>query len=218
MRILCCKNGYVVCEKPIGADSEKDMPALIQRELNTQSVPYCVHRLDQAVGGVMVYALTKECAAALSDRSRSKLARLYLAVACGEIGEPCGEYKDLLFVDRRQGKTFVVKRVRKGVKTASLWFETLCVKNGLSLAKVRLNTGRTHQVRVQFASRAMPLWGDGRYGARQNGNVALWSFVLAFDDPGTQERVCFVCPPPETEPWTLFSDHIPSAGLSLKLL
>ena len=161
----------VLCVKPVGVraqgEAEADLPALLKRQLGCEIYP--VHRLDQAVGGVMVFAKTAPAAAKLSQAiAGGELQKEYLAVLERSPERAEGELSDRLFHDRTKNKTYVVSRQRKGVKEAKLAYRVLDVQNGLCLVRIRLYTGRTHQIRVQFASRGMPLVGDGKYGSRKN--------------------------------------------------
>jgi len=197
MKILYDDPGFVVFEKEPGTDSEK-----IGHEdvfgPGTEGELYCVHRLDKEVGGVTVYAKNEKTAAFLSAGfQKREITKTYLALTEGCPEAERGEMEDLLFHDRRANKTFVVKRERNGVKKASLSYEVLernCGTEGLSLVRVQLHTGRTHQIRVQFASRKMPLAGDRRYGAktkRENG-IGLWSHELKMKHPETGGELVFV--------------------------
>ena len=177
--------GLVVCIKPVGVhaqgEAEADLPALLKRQLGCEIYP--VHRLDQAVGGVMVFAKTAPAAAKLSQAiAGGTLQKEYLAVLERSPEQTEGELSDLLFHDRTKNKTYVVSRQRKGVKEAKLAYRVLDVQNGLCLVRIRLYTGRTHQIRVQFASRGCPLAGDGKYGGKGSAPL-LWSYRLAFPDP-----------------------------------
>ena len=161
----------VVCVKPVGIAAQgtdpQALPQLLAAQLGCEVYP--VHRLDQAVGGVMVYAKTaKEAARLTQSMGEGGMQKTYLAVLTGCPEETSGTLEDLLFHDRVKNKTYVVRRPRGGVKKAVLSYEILAEAEGLSLARVRLQTGRTHQIRVQFASRGFPLLGDGNYGSRDN--------------------------------------------------
>ena len=183
---------YLVCVKPIGTAAQgtqqEAMPQLLSAQLGCEIFP--VHRLDQTVGGVMVYAKTAQEAARLTQAmGQGQMQKTYLAVLTGCPAEKAGTLEDLLFHDRVKNKTYVVRRPRGGVKLARLHYEILAEQDGLSLACIRLETGRTHQIRVQFASRGLPLLGDGKYG---NGAVnkryhetrqSLYSYKLRFDFP-----------------------------------
>ncbi len=205
MKILYDDNCIVVCVKDPGVLSEAGgMPKLLKADTGANEI-FCVHRLDRAVGGVMVYAKTAVAAAKLSSAiSGRQFAKKYLAVVEGEIPE-FGTYRDLLFHDAHKNKTFVVNRARKGVKEAVLDFSRLGHENGLSLVYITLHTGRSHQIRVQFASRKTPLAGDGKYGAaRRELPLALWSFSLSFPHPVTGQLMSFSQSPPPETPWDFF--------------
>lgn len=204
LQILSEDAALTVCVKPVGLSSETELPALLA--VRTGAPALCVHRLDAAVGGVMTYAKTKPAAAALSRAiAEGRFEKTYLAV-CSGIPEPeAGEMRDLLFRDARNNKSYVVTRARKGVREAALTYRLLAAREGCALVAVYLETGRSHQIRVQFASRKHPLLGDGKYGSRVRGcTVALWSYRLALPHPVTGEPLRFACPPPEAWPWTLF--------------
>ena len=185
MEILEQIAAYVVCIKPAGIPSQGEgldaMPARLAAEVSGEIYP--VHRLDQAVGGVMVYARTKQAAAALSRAiQEGRMEKDYLAVLIKPMAEASGTLRDLLYHDRVKNKTYVVKRKRNGVKEAVLDYETLASGAEGTLIRVHLHTGRTHQIRVQFAARGCPLAGDGKYGGRGSAPL-LWSYRLAFPDP-----------------------------------
>ena len=204
LTVLFCDAAVAVCVKPSGVDSQTDMPGLVRAQLG--GAAYCVHRLDRGVGGVMVYARTSAAAAALSTAiAQGKLEKSYLAVCAGCPDAPGGEMRDLLYHDAAKNKTYVVKRLRKGVREAVLDYRVLLRRSDCSLVAVRLHTGRSHQIRVQFASRAMPLLGDAKYGSDVRGcAIALWSQALAFPHPVSGEPLRFSAPPPQSEPWTRF--------------
>lgn len=154
---------------------------------------YPVHRLDKDVGGVMVYAKTKSAAASLSAQAGDRtMKKTYLAILHGKPQEESGTLEDLLFFDKGKNKSFVVKKERRGVKKALLNYKLVSEKDGNALVEVELLTGRTHQIRVQFASRKMPLFGDRRYGAKDESRIiALWSKEISFLHPVTKERMTF---------------------------
>lgn len=178
MDVLYYDDAYAVCVKPVGADAEHDVPAQLREQLGGEV--YTIHRLDRAVGGVMVYARTKAAAAALSFAVQDgTMVKEYLAMVHGTPPEK-GDWEDLLFKDSRKNKVFVVKRERRGVKKARLTFERKTAGE-TSLVHVRLYTGRTHQIRVQFASRGFPLVGDRKYGARDEEKAPmLFSHRITF--------------------------------------
>jgi 23S rRNA pseudouridine1911/1915/1917 synthase len=162
------------------------------------AVAYPIHRLDRNVGGVMVYAKTKQAAAALSTAvQQNKLEKEYLAAVHGHPQPSEGTLTDLLWKDVRKNKTFVVSRPRKGVKEAVLDYRVLEETEERSLVRIHLHTGRSHQIRVQFASRKWPLVGDGKYGAKDNEALALFSCQLTFPHPKTGERMSFSAVPEE---------------------
>ena len=176
------------------------MVTLLSEQLGCEI--FCVHRLDTATGGVMVYAKSSRSAGLLTaSLSSETTVKEYLCV-CRSSNAGQGIMEDLLFHDKRKNKAYIVDRERKGVKIARLSYESLATDGERSLVKVRLYTGRTHQIRVQFASRKMPLLGDGKYGARDNLPLALHCFHLAFDHPFAKERID-VCALPES-PWFSF--------------
>lgn len=207
--ILYADAAVAVVVKPAGVlsqgDAEDAMPVLLQKRLSGAIFP--VHRLDQPTGGVMVYARTQDAAAKLSAQMQSEaFGKEYLAVLDGTPEPAEGELHDLLFFDRQKGKSYAVRRKRAGVKDARLAYRVLAQAEGLTLVRVRLYTGRTHQIRVQFSSRGWPLTGDGKYGSRNNRCApALWSAELHFAHPVTGETLTFRSQPPEAYPWTLFS-------------
>lgn len=201
--ILYQDKDIAVCVKPAGVDSQGGMCALLREQLGGEV--FCVHRLDRAVGGVMVYARSAAAAAALSRAiAENALEKDYLAVCEGVPAPAEGAMRDLLYHDAAKNKTYVVQRQRRGVREALLDYRTLETQGGLSLVRVRLHTGRSHQIRVQFASRQLPLVGDGRYGAKSRGAIALWAHALAFPHPVSGEALRFTAPPPEAPPWTDF--------------
>lgn len=174
MDILFSDKHIVVCVKPVGMDSEHDVPAALGEVIHT------VHRLDKNVGGVMVYARTKAAAAALSKAiGDGSMVKEYVALVHGNPPAQ-GDWTDLLFKDSSKNKVFVVKRERKGVKSARLEFIRLTDRDP-ALVRIRLHTGRSHQIRVQFASRGYPLVGDHKYGSRDDSAAPmLFSCQLRF--------------------------------------
>lgn len=205
----------ILCVKPAGYLSEEggslSMPRWLagyETEKGRRPEIYVCHRLDQAAGGLMVYARRKEAAGRLTAAMwERQVTKEYLAVCKGRIAEKEGTLNDLLFRDAARNKTFVVKRPRKGVREASLSYTVLEETAELTLVKVRLHTGRTHQIRVQFASRGLPLLGDGRYGGGTDSrcSLALWSHRLAFSHPAVKKELDMTCPPPCRYPWDLFA-------------
>lgn len=163
MEILYSDGDIAVCVKPVGLDSEREVPALLKVLLGGEV--FTLHRLDKNVGGIMVYARNKASAARLSKAIQDgSMVKEYVALVHGTPPE-AGDWQDLLFKDSRKNKVFVVKKQRAGVKAARLEFRRLTAGER-SLVAVRLHTGRSHQIRVQFSSRGFPLVGDHKYGSR----------------------------------------------------
>ena len=165
MEILYSDKSIAVCVKPVGLDSESEVPAALKELLGCEVFP--IHRLDKNVGGVMVYARTKQAAAALSKAvQEGTMVKEYVAMVHGTPPE-AGDWEDLIWKDSKKNKVFVVKRMRGGVKKARLEFTRLTAGE-TSLVHIRLHTGRSHQIRVQFSSRGFPLVGDHKYGSRDD--------------------------------------------------
>ena len=226
MNILYEDAALVVLDKPAGLSSEEGVPAAL-RQLWGQPDAFVgvVHRLDTGVSGLMVFARTPGAAAALSrqitqsqnayavqdGRAEGKpevpqFIKQYRAVIAGGPDEALsaeGTLRDWLFKDSRRGRVFPVSRPRKGVREAVLEYRIVetAPDGSLSLAEITLHTGRTHQIRVQFASRKHPLYGDGKYGSRFKGNIALQSAGLQFVHPETGEKMAFQLEKPIKAPW-----------------
>jgi len=165
MTILYSDRSLAVCIKPVGLDSEAEVPSALKEQLGGEVFP--IHRLDKNVGGVMVYARTKQAAAALSKAVQDgQIIKEYVAMVHGTPPDS-GDWEDLLWKDSKKNKVFVVKRERKGVKQARLEFTRLW-NSDPCLVRIRLHTGRSHQIRVQFSSRGYPLVGDHKYGSRDD--------------------------------------------------
>ena len=195
MDILHSDKDLVIVIKPVGLDSEHQLPEMISAELGGEVYP--VHRLDLNVGGLMVYARTKVAAASLSKSvQEGSLVKEYVATVHGTPPES-GDWQDLLFKDSRKNKVFVVKKQRSGVKPARLEFSRLRAGEE-SLVRIRLHTGRSHQIRVQFSSRGYPLVGDHKYGSRaKQTEPMLYSCALTF--PWKGKTLHFESLPPWAE-------------------
>ena len=182
MELLYTDADIAVCVKPVGLDSEKEVPAQLAQLLGGEI--FTLHRLDKNVGGVMVYARNKAAAARLSKAIQDgAMVKEYVAMVHGTPPES-GDWEDLLFKDSRKNKVFVVKKQRAGVKAARLEFKRVTAGER-SLVAIRLHTGRSHQIRVQFSSRGFPLVGDHKYGSRaQETEPMLFSCRITFPHKG----------------------------------
>lgn len=197
IEIIYQDESVVVCVKPFGLLSQSDtknsenLVSVLEGITGGKIFP--VHRLDKETGGVMVFAKTSKAASTLSRQITEDLwHKEYIALVHGKPETEKGIFEDLLFRDSGRNKSFVVKRERKGVRKAVLEYETLHTEEGLTSVRVILKTGRTHQVRVQFASRGMPLVGDKKYGAKDDfPQLGLWSYCLEFKHPVSGETLSF---------------------------
>lgn len=209
MEIIYRDADILVCLKPprvLSTDEPGGLPALLRQALGDEHADLrTVHRLDRVVGGVMVLARNAHSASALSRAVREgTFCKEYLAVVHGET-EDRAELRDLMYRDKARKMSFVTNQPGKGVQEALLRYETLGRAEDLSLVRVELMTGRTHQIRVQFSSRALPLVGERKYcEPRDDCELALWSHRIAFPHPVSGERMVFAAPPPERYPWTCF--------------
>ena len=227
MNILYEDASIVVLDKPAGLTSEGGVPAALRQLWNApDAFVGVVHRLDTGVSGLMVYARTPAAAAALSRQvtqsqeayavrdgrvegraEEPQFIKQYRAVIAGRPDEALpaeGTLRDWLFKDSRKGRVFPVSRPRKGVREAVLEYCILKTAGEMSLACITLHTGRTHQIRVQFAARKHPLSGDGKYGSRVKGDIALQSCGLQFRHPDTGKPLQFSLPLPDAAPWKEF--------------
>lgn len=214
MELLYQDDVIVVCLKPPGVlstDEAGGMPSLVRDALGLpDACVRTVHRLDQVVGGVMVLARSPDAAADLSAQIRAQQFRKeYLALIHWRPSDPAGTFTDLLLRDQKERKTHVVKRMGKGVQQAILHYETLASCHGQSLLRIRLVTGRTHQIRAQLSSHGLPLVGDRKYNpcAGETG-IGLWSYRLQFFHPQTGDPMAFSHLPPAQPPWSLFSEDL----------
>ena len=219
LHILYEDGDAIALEKIQGLSSEESsgvsMPSLLRAyrtEKGERDEIYPVHRLDLPTGGAILYAKTAEAAATLSQAvANREIGKRYLAVVSGTLSEKAGRMEDLLYHDKRQNKVFAVKSERKGAKKAILEYRAVEAVEyegqALTLVEVDLITGRTHQIRAQFAARKHPVYGDRRYGARVSlpgGVIALWSHVLSFQPPRGEGQT-LTSFPTDAFPWNLFA-------------
>ncbi len=199
MEILYHDEDIVVCIKPRGVLSARDasgksnMMDLISDKLCCENV-YPIHRLDREVSGVMIFALSEVAAARLSKDAQdcNRFIKEYIAVVQGHPAESRAVLEDFLFKDSSKNKSFVVLKERKGVKKAKLEYSIINQTEIYSVVRVRLFTGRTHQIRVQFASRKMPIFGDRKYGGSPHPDgIQLFSVRLSFSHPISGEELNF---------------------------
>lgn len=206
MDIIYADAAVIVCVKPAGVlstDEPGGLPGLLREALGGGEADVrTVHRLDRAVSGLMVLARGKTAASKLSEEIRAGgFEKEYLAMVHGSAPDG-GELRDLLWRDRARKMTFVADAPARGVQEAVLDFETLRRGEGMSLVRIRLHTGRTHQIRVQFASRGLPLFGERKYSLTPDDcPLALWSHMLGFTHPESGERMRFALDPPQVFPW-----------------
>ena len=206
VEVIYADEAIAVCVKPprvLSTDEPGGMPQLVRQTLGTQDVR-TVHRLDRVVSGLMVLARSQQAASQLSQQIRQgDFAKEYLAVVHGVPAQPEGRLTDLLLRDKARRMTMVAQEPGKDVQPAALTYRVLGSKAGLSRVYIQLETGRTHQIRVQFASRGLPLVGERKYAVLEDGcEIALWSYRLAFAHPVTGEPMEFVKQPPQVYPWT----------------
>ena len=214
MEILYLDKRVIVCVKPAGilsTDEEGGLPSLIRKELGDErACVRTVHRLDQVVGGLMVLARSVKAASLLSAQVENRtFEKEYLAVVRGTPAQKQGDMTDLLGRDKKLHRTYVADAPGKDIAEARLSYRVLAEKDALSLVKIRLHTGRTHQIRVQFSSRSLPLVGDKKYGGEETETpIALFSCTLGFTHPESGETMRFTHLPPDIYPWNLFDKNI----------
>lgn len=220
IKVLFEDNHIIIVEKPVNIPVQEDesgdtdlltlIKADIKKRYNKPGNVFVglVHRLDRPVGGVMVFAKTSKAASRLSEQVRIRnLKKTYLAVVNGRPEKDNGVLKDYLLKDNKTNIVKIVNKNLTGAKEAILDYNLIENKEGLSLLKVNLQTGRAHQIRVQFAGIGHPLYGDQKYGAEVNKpgqQIALWSHEIGFPHPVTKEELTFKSLPGETFPWSLF--------------
>lgn len=208
MDILYMDADIIVCIKParvLSTDEPGGLPELIRKELGDLKADVrTVHRLDRVVSGVMVLARNGAAASELSRQIREgEFEKEYLAVIHGTPSAPIGTLRDLLGRDKARKMTFVAQEMGKGIQEAVLDYQVLATDGERSRVKIQLRTGRTHQIRVQFASRGMSLVGERKYSTLEDPcEIALWSYCVGFTHPTTGESMTFSQEPPASYPWT----------------
>ena len=207
MELIYQDTYIVVCIKParvLSTDEPGGLPDLVREALgNPKADVRTVHRLDRVVSGLMVLARNAKAASELSRQIReNEFEKEYLAVVHGRPADESGTLWDLLGRDKARKMTFVASEPAKGVQEAVLHYLLVNEAEGLAKVRIQLETGRTHQIRVQFASRGMPLVGERKYSELDDPcEIALWSYRLGFVHPKTGEKMEFVHEPPASYPW-----------------
>lgn len=209
MELIYCDKDILVCVKParvLSTDEPGGVPELARQALRDPKADVrTVHRLDRVVSGLMVLARSAETASELSRQIREQtFEKEYLAVIHGHPQAESGMFRDLLLRNKQERKTYIVDHMEKGVQEAILTYQTVAEAAGLTRVRIQLQTGRTHQIRVQFSGRGMPLVGDRKYSLLEDPcEIALWSYRLGFDHPKTGKRMEFILEPPADYPWTV---------------
>jgi 23S rRNA pseudouridine1911/1915/1917 synthase len=223
-KVIYEDNHLLVVEKPVNTPSQADdsndpdLLSLLKHDLKCRyqkpGEVYLglVHRLDRPVGGVMVFAKTSKAAARLSAQIRDgEFAKVYLAIVYGRLESCQGSLIHWLLKDSRLNKVKVVTEPQTGAKEAILDYQVIAEREGLSLVRINLQTGRSHQIRVQFSYIGHPLYGDQKYGADWNKpgqQIALWSTQIRCLHPTKNEELTFQSAPPNQFPWNLFAGFL----------
>ncbi len=210
--VLYVDNDILIARKPAGIPAQPDpsgQPDFFTNLQKEYPSAHLIHRLDVPTGGVMVFGLTPKATAGLSCliQDHTVFVKEYLCVLAAPPPSPEGEIFDYIYHDKRKNKAFIVNSEHKGAKKAGLSYYTLAkAQEGFTLVSARLYTGRTHQIRVQFASRRLPLYGDGKYGSREKcRNIGLWAYRLSFPHPITGQRIsAMILPETDEKPWSYF--------------
>lgn len=225
LKILYEDNHLLGVEKPVNipvqqdASGDSDLLSLckqyIREKYNKKGEAFLglVHRLDRPVGGAMVFARTSKAASRLSEQIRTRQVRkTYLAVVEGLFTEKQGTFRNYLLKNRDENTVHVVAEGMAGSQEAILHYRVAAVGDGKSLVEIDLETGRPHQIRVQFSHSGHPLVGDNKYGKSDRKNftrhMALWSYRLIFKHPVRDEMIHIVSHPPKEQPWVLFSSQL----------
>ncbi len=212
--ILYVDSHVLIARKPAGVPAQPDQSGqadLLSALQIDHPTAHLIHRLDTPTGGAMVFGLSPHATAALSAlvQDHTAFCKEYLALLAAPPPAPEGEWRDILYHDKRQNKAFVVDSSRKGAKEAILTYRTVATaSDGHTLLSIRLHTGRTHQIRIQCASRGLPLCGDGKYGSREKCPfIGLWAYRLTFPHPVTHKPISVMTLPDTNDiPWSRFGD------------
>ena len=213
LKVLYEDNHIIVVIKPYNIPSQSDktndidmlslVKEYIKEKYQKPGNVYVglVHRLDRPVGGIMVFAKTSKAASRLSESIRNKsFSKTYLAVVNGKFEKQNGILENYLWKDEALNMSKVVSKDKKGAKLARLTYEVLAAKNDLSLVKINLETGRHHQIRVQFSNAGHSLYGDQKYGKDSMGKqIALWAYRLEFKHPVKDEIMKFEALPEKND-------------------
>ncbi|PRO66288.1 RluA family pseudouridine synthase [Alkalicoccus urumqiensis] len=222
MKILYEDNHLIAVEKPVNipvqedASGDKDLFTMVKEDIKERYQKPgnvylgLIHRLDRPVGGVIVFAKTSKAASRMSDLIRRQdLEKHYTAVVRGVPEPPQGRKTDYLYKDRQKNQVYAVDKSHEEAKKAVLDYRLAGTSGGLSLVQIQLETGRSHQIRVQMAELGVPLYGDQKYGSRVNKpgeQIALWSTEMGFTHPVKKEWVSITSRPPDEDPWNIFYD------------
>ena len=208
MDIIYQDKDILVCVKPAGVlstDEPGGLPELIRQELGDPNANVrTVHRLDRTVSGLMVLARRSKAASELSRQIREgEFGKEYMAVCHGSLQDDHGEFRDLLLRNKQERKTYIVTEPDKDVQEAILEYWVLNRAENMTRVRIKLHTGRTHQIRAQFSGRGLPLVGDKKYGIPEDDcQIALWSCRLTFKHPYSGKPMEFQLDPPEIYPWS----------------
>ena len=219
VKVIYEDNHLIVAIKPAGVLSQSDgsndpdmltiLKAYIKEKYQKPGEVYLglVHRLDRPVSGVMVFARTSKAASRLSEQIRTnKVDKIYRCVVQGVL-EGSGRLENYICKDETRNIVTVSDTAKPGFKSCFLDYRAIATKDGLTLAEVRLGTGRPHQIRAQMSHSGHPLLGDQKYGKKDNKcrDVALQAFRLSFEHPVKCENISFEAPFPVDYPWSLFA-------------
>ena len=219
VKVLYEDNHLIVAIKPAGVLSQSDgsnapdmltiLKAYIKDKYQKPGEVYLglVHRLDRPVSGVMVFARTSKAASRLSEQIRTRrVEKIYRCVVNGVL-EGEGRLDNFISKDEASNTVTVSDVEKPGFKASYLDYRALASKDGMTLAEVKLGTGRSHQIRAQMAHAGHPLIGDQKYGKKDNRtkDIALEAYKLSFEHPVKREFITFEAPVPDTFPWSLFA-------------